>query len=151
MATWWANVDQGLCWRNISVFAVWSRVSLRLEVPPTSGTGNRPRDCPTLWWKMCLFLLPGNANAGEGSDARYSQRVTTWGTAQEKQSQLQTPQLSRLVFHIPGSNTSCLSCTVFIKIGCYLSFATYLRNYKYVRSWLKRKTRNKMGDLFLFS
>lgn len=58
----------------------------------------------------------------------------------------------------PSVCVSCVSvlfelcwCNVFIKIGHYLLFSAYLRNYKHVLSWPKRKTRNQITDLLLFS
>lgn len=129
-----------LCW-------LLSRVSLRLEVqhipPQHNGRGKRnnsvflrqprtesrvrsdePRDFPTLWWKICLLLLPGAGNPGEGTDPWYSQQATAqalMGNSSGKAKPATNSTAEQAgVPHSKVSNTFCLSCTVFKKIGRYL-------------------------------
>lgn len=91
-----------------------------------SRARREPRDSPTLRWKICLLLLllPGAGDPGEGTDPCYSQWVPTGalvgnssGTAEAAAN---TPAEQAGVPHSKVSNTSCLSCTVFTKIGRYL-------------------------------
>lgn len=81
--------------------------------------GDKPRDFPPLWWKLCLLLLPGTGNPGEGTDPWYSQRVTTQALMENSSGKAKpatnTTAEQAGIPYSKVSNTYCLSCTVFIK------------------------------------
>lgn len=78
-----------------------------------------PGGFPTLWWKICLFLLEMQEREvihGTHSGSHLELSWNSSGKAKAAQ--------GAGIPHSKVSKTFCLSCTVFIKIGCYLSFST---------------------------
>lgn len=122
--------QEKLCLLQVFVLGVLSRVSLRLEVqhipPKHNGRGKGNNSVPTTA-PHCEQSGEINHEIFPHSDGSFasssylglaiqvrelihdthsgSQHKLSWKTAQEKQSQLLPPQLSRLVFHIPRSPT----------------------------------------------
>lgn len=138
-------IKEGLCSRESSAPPVWcypgcpqgwkgstphqtmgKGTAPLLQEPHTESRVRRrePRDLPTLWWKICLLLLPGAGDPGEGTDPWYSQWVPTGALVENSSGKAKaaanTPAEQAGTPYSKASNTSCLSCTVFTKIGCYL-------------------------------